>query len=252
MSVNSSTLTLSRLNPDTLDHKYHVYGDGGRPFAGKYYRKRPAEALVLPAPLHTTEGTYDNTPYPSSVEETCVWLTERPFKTMQRAMHLAYPDTTRWWLDETEAGRHHEEVVNHALWRTYLWRFHPDEHQRTWWRDVPEVENGAKAEPAPQSSIAVVVQPPWILSLQDMKNFTNCRSVGTMGTVLEFAFTIYCCSCLRYRMTRLHLKVGLIALAVFGRICLILAHATNVGRLSSRPITVGCLGRFRKTGHLRG
>ena len=180
MSVNSSTLTLYPLNIGTLVHKYHVYGDGRRPFAGKYYGRRPDEALVLTSRSYSTEGAFDNTPYPCSVEETCIWVTERPLKTMQRAMHLAFPDTTRWWLDEAESVPLPEEAANRPLWRTYLWRFHPDEHQQTWWRDVPEAEKSVKTEPAPQNSMVFVVQPPWILALQDMKNFTNCTSVGTL------------------------------------------------------------------------
>lgn len=98
---------------------------------------------------------------------------------MQRAMHLASPDTTRWWLDEADSVPQPEETANRALWRTYLWRFHPDEHQPTWWRDVEEDEDGAKTEPAPRTSMVFVVQPPWILAQQDMKNFTQCSSVGT-------------------------------------------------------------------------
>ncbi|KAF8522828.1 hypothetical protein JB92DRAFT_3140913 [Gautieria morchelliformis] len=160
---------------------HHIYGRDARPFAGKHYENRDGEALVLPTHYEVhSEGTFDNIPYPSSIEETCQWLTDRPFKTMQRAMHLAFPDTTRWWLDEAEPLPGAEARANGALWRTYLWRFHPDEHQETWWRDTPESTSGAKTEPAPRNSMVFIVQPPWILALQDMNNLAKCTSLPSL------------------------------------------------------------------------
>ena len=103
---------------------------------------------------------------------------------MQRAMHLAYPDTTRWWLEEASPTEFPEEVANRVLWRTYVWRFHPDEYHATWWRDVAGADSAewrgvsGKTEPAPVNSMVLVVQPPWILALQDMKNFTKCTNVS--------------------------------------------------------------------------
>ena len=150
---------------------------------------------------------------------------------MQRAMHLASPDTTRWWLDEADSVPQPEETANRALWRTYLWRFHPDEHQPTWWRDVEEDEDGAKTEPAPRTSMVFVVQPPWILAQQDMKNFTQCSSVGTPTLPLLFLHIEFMHSYLRCPMTMFPLKVVLIAPTAYGQISSTLANAMNVHRL---------------------
>jgi hypothetical protein len=134
--------------------------------------------LVLRACGCRAEDSFENMPYPTSIEQTCEWLAQRPFQTMQRAMHLAYPDTTRWWLEEADPVELPEETANRPLWRTYLWRFHPDEFHTTWWRDVPDATNSVKTEPAPLNSMVMVVQSPWILALQDMKNLTKCTNVS--------------------------------------------------------------------------
>lgn len=237
------------LNLDLLDHRRHVYGGRGRPFPGKHYESRPDEALVLPSYSCVAEGSYENTLYPSSVEDTCVWLTERPFKTMQRAMHLAFPDTTRWWLDEAEPISDPEAVANHPLWRTYLWRFHPDEYQKTWWRNVPNSKSGVDTLPAPPNSMVFVVQPPWILALQDMRNLANCTSVSTLTLSYFSALTVVPCSCHHYQITMFLQRVNSTAPTEYGRICSIHANIMIVTRLYSRLIMGGCLARSRKTGH---
>ncbi|KAF8587566.1 hypothetical protein K439DRAFT_1385698 [Ramaria rubella] len=160
-------------------HKDYIYGEGGRPYAGKHYKLRPeSEALVLTASYCTSEDTFENIPYPNNLDMTCQWLLERPFKTMQRAMHLAFPDTTRWWLDPAEPTSQPDDDANSELWRSYVWRFHPDEFHRTWWRDVSDLEGGAPTttEPAPSESMVFVVQAPWILALQDMQHVSECEN----------------------------------------------------------------------------
>jgi hypothetical protein len=200
-----------------------------------------------------SEDTLDNnTPYPSSVEDTCLWLTERPFKTLQRAMHLAFPDTTRWWFDEAEPLPDAETAANRALWRTYLWRFHPDELQGTWWRDVPDSSSGVKMEPAPCNSMVFIVQPPWILALQDMNNLAKCTNVSTPASCLLPTLTLCSRSCPRYQMTTSLLRAGSIALNVYGQIFLTLANTMIVMILFSRHIMGGCLARSPKIGHQRG
>ncbi|KAF8512838.1 hypothetical protein BU17DRAFT_9479, partial [Hysterangium stoloniferum] len=98
---------------------------------------------------------------PSSIDGTCEWLTTRAFKTLQRAVHLAFPDTQRWWLDEAP----NIDPRNNLLWRTYLWTFHPDEYQKV--------------------SMVIIVQSPWILGWQDLVHVSRCielphlRDIGT-------------------------------------------------------------------------
>jgi len=151
-----------------------IYGEEGPPYPGKHYiRRREGEALCLPAALRSESG-FPNTVYPTDIDGTCEWLSTRSFKTLQRAIHLSFPDTQRWWLDEAP----NTDVRNNLLWRTYLWSFHPDEYQEVWWRDVsPESDSGKLMEPAPNNSMAFIVQSPWILAWQDLVHVSRCKEL---------------------------------------------------------------------------
>jgi hypothetical protein len=151
-----------------------IYGEEGRPYAGKHYiQPREGEALCLSAALSPESG-FPNTVYPTNISGTCEWLMTRSLKTLQRAIHLAFPDTLRWWLDETP----NVDVRNNPLWRTYLWSFHPDEYQEVWWRDVPPgSDSGKVSEPAPPNSMVFIVQSPWILAWQDLMHVSRCKEV---------------------------------------------------------------------------
>lgn len=133
-----------------------------------------------------------------------------------------------------------EEVANRVLWRTYVWRFHPDEYHATWWRDVAGVDSAewrgvsGETEPAPVNSMVLVVQPPWILALQDMKNFTKCTNVSVPMLVnvsvlcIDSDVCVPFCSYHHYRTTRLRRRVNLTVRTVYGRICSTRANGTSV------------------------
>ena len=227
-----------------------MFRRGGRPYAGKHYRKRQGESLVLPAPQYVPEDAFEDIPYPCSIQETCRWIVERPLQTMQRAVHLAFPDTTRWWLDEAPSEiRPPAEDPN--LWRTYLWRFHPDEHHPTWWRDVPFSDSGVETEPAPHESIVFAVQPHWILGPQDLSDVADCKSVccaSAVPDVSQLAFPQY--SFQLFLTTGRPQRYLSRAMSAYGPGYTIRARATIAPHSLSQIITAGCLARSERIGRL--
>ncbi|KIJ54873.1 hypothetical protein M422DRAFT_240961 [Sphaerobolus stellatus SS14] len=160
-------------------HKKHVYDDTrGRPYVGKSFRTRPpTEALTLPAESYIPEVPLATIPYPCSVSDTCEWLKQGPFQTIQRAMHLAFPDTHRWWFDPDAIQDENEE--NRDIWCSYAWRFHPNKWQDAWWLDTKGRDGQDRIEKmAHDESLVVVVQPPYILSWQDLINVSKVNALN--------------------------------------------------------------------------
>lgn len=80
------------------------------------------------------------------------WVIEYPLATVQRIMHVAFPETTEWGFSEP-----FDDVDDH-FFRGMTWHL---------------VDNGILVE----STVAVLVQPPWIVSYQDLEHFVSCNEV---------------------------------------------------------------------------
>jgi hypothetical protein len=80
-----------------------------------------------------------------------VWVDQLPLETVQRTMHLVYPETQNWKFVHNDVLDIDKDIFDHFQWKDWA---------------------------QPQSTrLVVVVQPPWILSPQDLQNFQNCELV---------------------------------------------------------------------------
>lgn len=82
--------------------------------------------------------------------------------TVQRAIHVVYPETRPWGFilsDENDDDR--------KIFQYFMWTLPLSDNEMTQERHL---EVGRK-------SVVVAFQPPWILSEQDIKEFAQCRSV---------------------------------------------------------------------------
>lgn len=82
------------------------------------------------------------------------WVVEYPLATLQRVLHLAFPHTQEWSFSPVMADPD-DDIVACATWD----RRNPD-------RSV-------------DTAVAVMIQPPWIVSAADLQAFVNCRRVCT-------------------------------------------------------------------------
>ncbi|KAJ6537786.1 hypothetical protein B0H19DRAFT_1180897 [Mycena capillaripes] len=100
---------------------------------------------------------------PTDIMRMIPWLDYLPLMTIQRALHLLFPAQTANWafllVDDTESRD--RKVYQHFLW------------------SYSGVEKPTVFTPLGNISrypLVVVFQPPWILSAQDMLEFSQCRA----------------------------------------------------------------------------
>lgn len=86
------------------------------------------------------------------------WVDHFPLQTVQRVLHIMFPQTKNWGFISDIRGTNDREIFK--------------EFYFTDTRSSPSLETGL-------NSVVVVCQPPWILSPEDMWQFTELKSVGT-------------------------------------------------------------------------
>jgi hypothetical protein len=82
--------------------------------------------------------------------------------TVQRTIHLLYPETRPWGFvlsDENDSDR--------KIFQYFMWSLSP----------LDENMSPARLAEIGRKSVVVAFQPPWILSEQDIREFSQCRSV---------------------------------------------------------------------------
>jgi len=77
--------------------------------------------------------------------------------TVQRTLHILYPETRRWGFSLCD-----EDDKDRRIFQYFLW--------------APPTQGVIKPEIV-QKQVVIAFQPPWILSEQDLKEFSECRSV---------------------------------------------------------------------------
>ncbi|GJJ09295.1 hypothetical protein Clacol_003517 [Clathrus columnatus] len=97
---------------------------------------------------------------PRTLGEIASWVVELPLRTVQRAIHLSHPEAAKWRFDEVQLDSGAESWMNRDLYQVYVWRRHPTLRMETI-----------------QDSLAVIVQPPWILSWQDLQDVVDCTNL---------------------------------------------------------------------------
>lgn len=83
-----------------------------------------------------------------------MWIDQLPLGTVQRAVHLAYPETRNWGFFPSGEVDVDEDIFKHVEWKN--------------------------CKQAKSTKLIVVVQPPWVLSEQDLQSFRNCQSVRAL------------------------------------------------------------------------
>ncbi|GBE88504.1 hypothetical protein SCP_1303200 [Sparassis crispa] len=121
--------------------------------------KTMGEALTLPcAPYYNIpERTVGQV---SNIERVCRWVMEYPLTTSQRILHLTMPQTDDWSFSPEKHARDIDMDKDIFRYTTF----------------------SAAAAPlsprgCPIPSVTVVIQPPWILSPQDLVAFVGCGAL---------------------------------------------------------------------------
>ena len=93
------------------------------------------------------------------------WLDNLPLMTVQRTLHLIHPASRLW-------GFSLQDVANRDgnIFQYFVWTIQADP-------GVLEEADEKTRRIIGRSSIVLAFQPPWILSYQDLKEFSDCRSV---------------------------------------------------------------------------
>jgi hypothetical protein len=94
------------------------------------------------------------------------WLDNLPLMTVQRTLHLIHPSSRHWhWsltLDITTMDR--------DIFQYFTWTLQADPQV------LAQADDAVKRNIG-RFSVVLAFQPPWILSYQDLKEFSDCRSV---------------------------------------------------------------------------
>ncbi|KAJ7709933.1 hypothetical protein B0H17DRAFT_1191069 [Mycena rosella] len=118
------------------------------------------ERLTIPCPP-VFNIPFHNERRPTDIMRLSPWLDNLPLMTVQRTIHLLYPETRPWGFilsDENDSDR--------KIFQYFMWTLSPLDEQ------MPP----ARLAEIGHKSVVVAFQPPWILSEQDIREFSQCRS----------------------------------------------------------------------------
>lgn len=193
---------LANSNSDSIDLVENIYGsedfitmiNTGVPTSS------PDEALTLQSYIgscYIAPEEEASVPYPRNLSGLIEWLDNYPLRTLTRAIHLANPSTTRWWFDRILPQDLGEDFIrNKRMLAVVGWRFHPDTSSRPWFKELDDEMGWVTSEekginflkvhphrkpwfiPSAEVSLAIIIQPPWVLSWEDLNNVAECRNVS--------------------------------------------------------------------------
>ncbi|GJJ08102.1 hypothetical protein Clacol_002310 [Clathrus columnatus] len=159
---------------------------------------RIVEALTLPAFVHECilqpEQSLPDLSNASNITDVVQWLIEGPFKTAQRAMHLASFLTNQWGFEEVSLTGTEVDKCQ----RVFIWKYHEETPEVVQsavdavWDQLSlieqwewKTEQGAQSDPDNPASLAVFVQPPWILGLGDMEDLVKCAEIPELSSTSD-------------------------------------------------------------------
>lgn len=106
------------------------------------------------------------------------WLDYLPFMTVQRTLHLLFPEQTANWnfslVDDAEDR-------DRKVYQHFLWSF-SGEGKPTVFTPLGNIS---------RYPLVVAFQPPWILSAQDMLEFSECRAASAYFVYIILPLTFY-------------------------------------------------------------
>jgi hypothetical protein len=91
------------------------------------------------------------------------WLDNLPLMTVQRTLHILFPKTRGWGFSLSDQDDKDRRIFQHFLWTIST-------------QGPTNLGSNQKLKIG-QKSVVIAFQPPWILSEQDLKEFSACRSV---------------------------------------------------------------------------
>ncbi|KAJ7658722.1 hypothetical protein DFH06DRAFT_1327289 [Mycena polygramma] len=100
---------------------------------------------------------FHNERRPSDMMRLTPWLDNLPLMTVQRTIHILYPDSYPWEFRLCDDDDNDRKMFQYFMWSG------PVPHE-------------GMALDIDHKSVLVAFQPPWILSEQDIKEFSQCRS----------------------------------------------------------------------------
>lgn len=96
----------------------------------------------------------------------CRWVEQYPLATAQRAIHASFPETRRWSFHPCELSEPDSSLVRFFTW------------------NLPKEDKYQSL-----TTVAVMVQCPWVISNADLVTFARCRLVS--GLQLDQTVTRY-------------------------------------------------------------
>ncbi|KAF9069660.1 hypothetical protein BDP27DRAFT_1222193 [Rhodocollybia butyracea] len=120
------------------------------------------ETLSIPCPGTAFEILYQEERRPSDINRLAPWVDNLALMTVQRIIHLLKPTTQNWSFSLAD-----DREVDRKIFQYYMWSL-PD-------RTLERLDENSRRA-AQYASVVVAFQPPWILSMQDIKEFAKCRS----------------------------------------------------------------------------
>ncbi|KAJ3817340.1 hypothetical protein F5880DRAFT_1626345 [Lentinula raphanica] len=135
------------------------------------------DTLSIPCPGTNFDITYREERKPSNLQRIAPWVDNLALMTVQRIMHLLYPGSHPFTFTLADDRDDDRPIFQHYLWSIpeHILEGLPEENRR-------QVQF---------SSVIVAFQPPWVLSTQDIKEFSKCRSFPPFiepGHAVSFSF----------------------------------------------------------------
>ncbi|KIP09134.1 hypothetical protein PHLGIDRAFT_87252, partial [Phlebiopsis gigantea 11061_1 CR5-6] len=115
------------------------------------------EMLTVPCPSYFRVENKDMC-YALDLEKVCRWVKDYPLDTVQRVLHAAFPETRCWSFRPCDMSE-----PDSSLARFFTWDISEDAYSRY------------ASSLASATSVAVMVQCPWILTKKDLHAFIHCR-----------------------------------------------------------------------------
>lgn len=216
-SETLQSLRGSVANSDSIDLIENIYGS--EDFITMINTGVPASSPDEALTLHSYVGSRYyiapeeevSVPYPRNLFGLIEWLDNHPLRTLTRTIHLANPSTTGWWFDRVLPQDLGEDFIrNKRMLAVVGWRFHPDTSSRPWFKELDDEMGWVASEekganflkvhphqkpwfiPSAEVSLAIIIQPPWILSWEDLTNVAECSDVSHAFHMIS-AFLLFSC-----------------------------------------------------------
>ncbi|KAL0946926.1 hypothetical protein HGRIS_013087 [Hohenbuehelia grisea] len=95
---------------------------------------------------------------PANLIRLAAWLDNLPFQTVQRILHLVFPQTHGWGFVQNDSSDRDKRIFEYFMWTN----------------TAVEIDDAKRYG---DRSVLIAYQPPWVLSRQDMKEFASSKAM---------------------------------------------------------------------------